>query len=81
MYVVQKKSWPQESGRDCVLQGKLVSSQFVELDGALGQDLPPGFFREFLSDHRWCPREEPVKMRIIGGPDDFVRAQVLRQVC
>src|SRR2546422_6765439 len=54
--------------------------QFVELDGTFGQDLTPGFLREFLGNHSWCPGEETVGMRIIGGPENLVRAKVLRQI-
>src|SRR5207245_11493315 len=56
------------------------SGQFVELEGAFGQDLALLCCKEFLGNHRWGPREEPVGMRIIGGPENLVRAQVLGQI-
>src|SRR5262249_36649187 len=61
--------------------GSPVSGQFVELDGAFGQDLPSVFLREFFGNQGGGAREEAIGMGIVGGPEDLVRAQILRQIC
>src|SRR5262249_7618320 len=60
--------------------GSPVSGQFVELDGAFGQDLPPVFLREFFGNQDRGAGKESVGVGIVGGPEDFVRAQILRQI-
>src|SRR5206468_6306747 len=42
--------------------------EFIELDGAFSQNLALVFLREFFRNQSWCPREEPIRMGIVGGP-------------
>src|SRR5712692_584309 len=63
---------------DSLGQGSLA--QLVELHSAFGQNLTPVSLRELLGDHGWSPREKSVGMRIVGGPQNLVRTQVLGQM-
>src|SRR6266849_4639710 len=63
---------------DSLGQGSLA--QLVELHGAFGQHLTPVSLRELLSNHGWSPREKSVGMRIVGGPQNLVRTEVLGQM-
>src|SRR5437667_2084224 len=57
-----------------------ASRQLVEPHRASGQDLALarlGERRRLLGDQRWRAREEPVSMRIVGGPQDLVRTDVV----
>src|SRR5262249_39129436 len=55
--------------------------ELVEAFGAAGQDLALGFRGELgpVRDHLRRAREEAVGMRIVGGPENLVGADVVRE--
>src|SRR5580765_6023735 len=58
------------------------SAQAVEAEGAAGEHLVlrlGGQRPEPLAQHLRCPREEAVRVRIVGGPHDLVRPDVAGQ--
>src|SRR5215472_12165404 len=58
-----------------------TSVELVEAFGAAGQDLALGFRGELgpACDHLRRAREEAVGMRIVGGPENLVGADVVRE--